>query len=161
MWMLWLWGVGWAQPPLTGSWVIEEPAAVVQARVDAAIATAASQFGVFSGVATRRLKPSAIWCQRYRFDLSDGVTYQCDDRDPIVTPAGQLGATRTLDLPAGPTEATISLAGELLTARFGRDDGGRLNRFAVVQDRVVLSVEVFSPQLSTPMRYEIRYVRAP
>jgi hypothetical protein len=148
-----------AAPP-AGTWVTEESTEAVQARIDAAVDKAASEFGMFKSLARSRLARSTQWCKRYTVDLTgDPLTYRCDDRDPLVTPVAELGKSRTLPLEKGPVDNVVTWADPSLTVRFGDDSGSRTNVFRFEGDRLLLTVTVRSPRLSEPLTWTIPYRR--
>lgn len=149
-----------AAPPEPGTWVIAEPEAVIQARIDAAVDKAAAEFGMFKGIARPRIARGAVWCRQYVMDLTaDPLRWTCDDKKELATPQDQLGKSRTLNLPQGKVKSVISWEGDDLKARFGDADGARSNVFRFDGDRMVVEISIESSKLSAPVRWTIPYRR--
>jgi len=159
MWW-WLVAAAWAGD-VSGRFEIAEPEAVIQARIDAVVDEAASQFGIFKGLAKSRIARGAVWCRTFTFSPRDGeLGWQCDDKPRFGVPDDKLGAEQTLELPKGEVTAVVHKEGRDIHAWFGGDEGGRRQAFRFEDDdTMVFDVSVESPRLNKPMQWTIRYRR--
>lgn len=143
-----------------GHYVPVQPVAEVQSMVDGHVDEAASQFGIFKGIARRRIAPATKWCPEYHLDLrADPLVLQCGDGEPLRITRDQLGTTFDLDLPRGTTPTTPRLDGDTLVLRYAGDEGYRENQLAFSPTGLTLTVVVSNPRLSDPIRFAIDYRR--
>lgn len=156
----WLVAMAWGGD-VSGHFELAEPEAVVQARIDAAVDAAASQFGLFKGIAKSRMARGAVWCHSYTFSPdATSLGWQCEDKPRFNIPRDSLGAEQTLELPKGNVQALVSTEGRDIHAWFAGDEGGRRQAFRFEgEDVLVFDVAIESPHLNQPMMWSIRYRR--
>lgn len=159
---MWWWLVSVAMAgDVSGRFEIAEPEAVIQARIDAVVDEAASQFGIFKGLAKSRIARGAVWCKTFTFTpKEDELGWQCDDKPRFGVPHDKLGEQQRLDLPKGEVIAVVQRQGRDIHATFGSEEGGRRQAFRFQdEDVMVFDVSIESPRLDKPMQWTIRYQR--
>lgn len=159
---MWWWMLATALAgDVSGRFEIAEPEAVIQARIDAVVDEAASQFGLFKGLAKSRIARGAVWCKAFTFSPKEGeLGWQCDDKPRFGVPDDKLGVEQLLELPKGEVVAVVQRQGRDIHATFGGEEGGRRQAFRFEgEDTMVFDVSIESPRLSKPMQWTIRYRR--
>ncbi len=154
--------VAWANAGVPeGAWEVAEDPEVVEARIEAVVDGVASQFGIFKGLAKSRLIKGTRWCKGYVFaPTAEHLSWSCDGREPLVTPRSALGTPRELDFGNGPIQATIGLEGDVVTAFFGGENGGRRQVFRQTgPTTMVIDIAIESDRLDRPMTWSIAYAR--
>lgn len=146
---------------VSGKFEVVDPPERVQATVDAAVDKAASQFGIFRGIARRKMAGGATWCRSYTLSPDpSSIGWQCDDKPRFEVPRDRLGKSRTLEIGDGQIEARVDVQGQDIHAWFGGEEGGRRQVFRFEgDDTLVCDVSVESPKLPEPMTWTIRYRR--
>lgn len=149
-----------ADPALSGTWVLAEDHAALEQRHADAVEKAIGQLPwAFRPVARPLLLKSVYSCGE--LDLGVDPTRfrsRCDDKKPFevdrttgkASITGEDGKTYQVTLDVGDDKAAV---------RFSGSQGGQENRYVVDDGALVVTREMFSPQLAQPVSWTVRYKR--
>lgn len=145
--------------PWLGVFVNESSSRV---RIDAAIETAVANMNfIKKPIARSRLKSTNTPYARVAITrAAESISVAFDSQPPIVTPvSGQpIKWTRS---DGEVFDVSVAIADGALVQTFKAEDGQRVNTFtADGAGRLTLKATITSPQLSTPLKYEMQFTRA-
>jgi hypothetical protein len=163
-------GLAWAPPvladPTPATWSLEGsyvPASLEadRAALEAAIErTAAPFFFALRPLVRSRLRETNPMFPAIDLKLA-GAAVDCHTPPVRVVAADGAAPTTVIGLDGKPNSATHRRAGDALVQRTWTDEGARTTRFEPAgPDGLTLAVEITSPRLAVPLRYELHYRRA-
>ncbi|MCA2979584.1 MAG: hypothetical protein INH41_09465 [Myxococcaceae bacterium] len=91
---------------------------------------------------------------------ASGAAVECRTPPVSVFAAPDAGVTAVMGLDGKPSSATHQWVGETLVQKTWSAEGVRETRFVPAGDGLTLHVEVSSPRLPVPLRYQLQYTRA-
>ncbi len=156
-------GVASPAPDLSGatSWVRAQSGAEVEAIKAAAVDKAVKQFSwAIRPFARPQLEGTTGTCSSYRIHHDADFHWQCDSHPPNRrTPGTQ---TPFSDGEAGEFTLIMSRSGDSWTADYSKGDSGKRVTWTFVNaSRLAVTQEVYSPQLTTPMRWTVLFKPGP
>ena len=162
MWALFV-TLAWSQDlsqVVSGRWLpTQERTEVERMLADAVERSAASVSFVFRPLARPQLEPQATACPGYTMTLTgDRFRVQCDGKSAFEWGVGQKGSWTRDDGEA----LTVSLQrqGRSFVLDFAGERGGKKFTYAFPESGgLVVTQEVYSPQLGVPMVWTLSYAR--
>lgn len=149
----------WAAEPWLGAFVSEQGGG---SNIDAAIEAAVANMNFIKRpVARRRLESTNAPYARIEIQrTAESISIAFDGQPPVVTPAdGRRVKWRRSDGEVFDVWVAIGDGG--LVQTFKAEDGQRVNTFRTDDaGRLTLLTTITSPQLPSPLRYELHFARA-
>ncbi len=142
----------------SATWQCEQSPEEMQQIVDAAVEKVANELPFFvRGVVRSKLAESATFCpnvqidantQEWRSACADGGSFSRSwdgGAQPFTSPQGK------------PVSSSLQYNEDTVTVAFQGAEGGRTAAYAFHGDRMVLDVEINSPKLPTPFKWQFTY----
>ena len=161
MWLLLALTATAAEPDLTGRYTLSETADALASAHASAVERAVEQLNwAFRPFARPRLEKSVSNCAVLELSFgTDAFQSTCDDR-PRFTHDRDNGEHVFTGDNGKPFEVSFSVAATSVTLQFSGEEGGQRIVYAPAADgSLVLTKEIFSPYLSTPVAWTVRYAR--
>ena len=150
-----------ADPAISGSWVLADDASTVQQKQQEALQAAVADMAwAYRPFARPRLEPVVRNCDAIWLDVAPS-TFQarCDDNDPFEV--GRDGPQAWTNDEGETFTVEVGAAGEALTLSFAGENGGQRTLYARDGAHLLLTKEITSPYLPTPVRWTVRYALKP
>jgi len=150
------------QAQMTGHFVLAEPPAAVQARLDATVEQVVAPMNfLIRPIARSRLGRVVVFCAEYQLALSaTEVSVTCDARPPVRRKLyNSEGKVAGLD--AEPVDVKVEVGQDNVALHFKADDGQRTTTYRFDgKDGMEITVRVTSTQIEKPIEWKIRYRRS-
>lgn len=146
---------------IDGSWSLANSPDTVKAEISRGVNASVAAFPkAYQSMVRSRLSAVPEVCDGYEFRVDDDqVAWRCDRKREIIVPRNQLGVPFQIRHGGKRVQATVTLEGDTLHAKFEGKDGDRTVVFSFVDDTMRTTVTVRAPQLKVPLTWSVFYAR--